>query len=232
MLIDLIQGMATGDAESIKWALAGLMLCLPIVVLALSVHETAHGYVAYKLGDPTARSLGRLSLNPLKHLDPMGFLCMVAFGFGWARPVPVNSRYFKKPKRNMALCAVAGPASNVLLAFVFALLMKLTFAILPAFDFNFDGYAFVAIQLWLILLELGVSLNISLAVFNLIPIPPLDGSKILYMFLPPKVLYKFLQYERQISLALLLLVAFGALSGPLSMISGMLTSLIFLILGM
>ena len=103
MLSNLLGG---GDLRS--W-LIQILLSLPIVLLALCVHETAHGYVAYKLGDPTARNLGRLTLNPLKHLDPIGFICMLLFGFGWATPVPINTRYFKKPKRDMALSALAGP---------------------------------------------------------------------------------------------------------------------------
>ena len=102
-----------GDLSSY---LISLLLSLPIVLLALSVHEMAHGYVAYCLGDPTARSLGRLTLNPLKHLDPYGFICMLLVGFGWANPVPVNSRYFKKPRRDIALVGLAGPLSNLLLA--------------------------------------------------------------------------------------------------------------------
>ena len=89
-----------------------LLLCIPIILLSLSLHETMHGYVAYKLGDPTAKNLGRLTLNPLKHLDPLGFLCMLLMGFGWANPVPINTRYFKNPRRDMAISAIAGPLSN------------------------------------------------------------------------------------------------------------------------
>ena len=102
----------------------GILLSLPIVFLSLSVHETAHGYAAYRLGDPTARNLGRLTLNPLKHLDPVGFVCMLLAGFGWANPVPINSRYFRKPRRDIAIVGVAGPLSNLLLAVVFLLLLR------------------------------------------------------------------------------------------------------------
>ena len=102
-----------------------MLLSLPIVFLALSVHETAHGYVAYKLGDPTAKNLGRLTLNPIKHIDPLGFICMLLCGYGWAKPVPVNTRYFKKPKRDMALTGLAGPVSNILLALIFILILRL-----------------------------------------------------------------------------------------------------------
>ena len=104
--------------------LISMLLALPIVLLSLSLHETAHGFVAWRLGDPTARNLGRLTLNPIKHLDPLGFLCMLLAGFGWANPVPINSRYFKKPRRDIALCSLAGPLSNLLLAFVFLLLLR------------------------------------------------------------------------------------------------------------
>lgn len=230
MIFDLIKAFSTGDAEALKWAVASLLLSLPIIILALSIHETAHGFVAYKLGDPTARNLGRLSLNPIKHLDPIGFLCMVAFRFGWAKPVPINTRYFKKPKRDMMLSAIAGPLSNILLAFVFGGLLKLFFVVL--------GLGVIPIQNQLtynliyfgeILLILGVQLNVMFAIFNLLPIPPLDGSKILYMFLPSKVLYKFLEYERYISLVLLILLASGVLSKPLSIISNLLINLIYFI---
>ncbi len=228
MLFDFINAARTGDMESLKWAFASLLLCLPIVILALSVHETAHGYIAYKLGDPTAKSMGRLTLNPLKHLDPIGFLCMVAFGFGWAKPVPINSRYFKKPRRDMALSAIAGPVSNLLLALVFTAFIKIFYLALPSINIS-SYFAANMLQFLYTLLYLGVQLNISLAVFNLLPIPPLDGSKILYMFLPPKLFYKVLQYERYISLALLLLLAFGIITPLLSFATSWIMKLYFLI---
>ena len=113
-----------------------ILLAIPAALIALCVHEYAHGYVAYRLGDPTARSLGRLSLNPLRHLDPIGTLFMLIFHFGWAKPVPINPRYFKDPRKGMALTAAAGPISNILLAFCFALLFKLSFDLMiePAED--------------------------------------------------------------------------------------------------
>ncbi len=228
MLSELITAFSTGDASSLKEAIAGLLLCLPIVVLALSVHETAHGFVAYKMGDPTARSLGRLTLNPLKHLDPIGFICMVLFGFGWAKPVPINSRYFKKPRLGMALTAIAGPASNLLLAFIFTALLKVFTLVAPLVPVTSE-FVFNLLMFSQILLELGVYLNISLAVFNLLPIPPLDGSKIVYMFLPQKILYKVLKYERYISIGLLFLLAFGFLDWPLSFATGLIETLFYLI---
>ena len=104
--------------------LVSILLSLPIIFLSLSLHETAHGFAAWRLGDPTAKAMGRLSLNPMKHLDPLGFACMVLGGFGWARPVPINSRYFKKPRRDIALVGLAGPLSNLLLSLVFLLLLR------------------------------------------------------------------------------------------------------------
>lgn len=231
MLFDLISAVQTGDAESLKWVIASLLLSLPIILLALCVHETAHGYVANKLGDPTARSMGRLTLNPIKHLDPIGFICMLCFGFGWAKPVPVNSRYFKKPRRDMAICAAAGPISNVLLALVFAGLLKIFYLIIPMIPAD-SLTAVNMIMFTQILLSHGITLNIMLAVFNLLPIPPLDGSKILYLFLPQKWLYKVLQYERYIYYALLLLLFVGVLDIPLSFLSNLLLGLIYLIFGL
>lgn len=231
MLFDLLRAFTTGDTESLKWALASVLLSLPIILLALCVHETAHGYVAKRLGDPTASSLGRLTLNPLKHLDPIGFICMLCFGFGWAKPVPINTRYFKKPRRDMAICAAAGPLSNIALAFIFGLLLKIFYistarvAITSLMVYNLLTFA-------QILLMLGIQLNVTLAVFNLLPIPPLDGSKILYLFLPQKWLYKILQYERYIYFALLGLLLVGVLDIPLEFLSGKILDLIRFIFGL
>lgn len=232
MLLDLFAAIRQGDAEALKWALASTLLALPIILLALCVHETAHGYAANKLGDPTAQNLGRLTLNPIKHLDPIGFLCMLCFGFGWAKPVPVNSRYFKKPRRDMAITAVAGPASNLLLALIFTALLKLFCIILGAnsallsstFVKNVFTFAYL-------LLSAGIQLNIGLAIFNLIPIPPLDGSKVLYMFLPPNLYFKILRYERYVYFALLALLALGVITPILSFVSGYICDFFYLIFG-
>ena len=189
-----------------------ILLTLPIVLLSLSLHETAHGLVAWRLGDPTARNLGRLTLNPLKHLNPLGFVCMMVAGFGWANPVPVNTRYFGKPRRDMALCSLAGPVSNLLLALVFLLLLRfLGFGVLWDLSYPSQLTANMAYFLGLFLYY-GVSMNVTLAVFNLLPVPPLDGSRILFLLLPPRLYFKIAPYERYIVIAVMLLLLLGPLS--------------------
>ncbi len=194
--------------------LISYVLILPVILLALSIHETAHGYVASKLGDPTAKSLGRLTLNPLQHIDVFGFLCMLFFHFGWAKPVPVNARYFKKPRRDMALTSAAGPAANILLALVFAALLRLEILLVDSF-FSADllavlsgaqtGTAFNMLTVLNYILYMGVLLNISLAIFNLIPIPPFDGSRVAYVLLPQKLYFHVMRYEQIIMIVILLL---------------------------
>lgn len=209
---------------NIQYFLVSLMLSLPIVLLSLSLHETAHGYVASKLGDPTASSLGRLTLNPLKHIDPIGFICMVLFGFGWAKPVPINTRYFKKPKRDMALTGAAGPLSNLLLAFVFALLMRAELSIAAHAELTQFTYQ---IFFWLeYFLYLGIRLNVSLAVFNLIPIPPLDGSRIFLTLLPSRLYFGIMKYEKYIYLVLMAALFFGLLDTPINYVTELFMRLI------
>ena len=160
---------------------------LIVIFLTLPIHEWAHGFVAYKLGDPTAKYVGRLSLNPLKHIDYIGSLMIILFGFGWAKPVPVNPRYFKNPKRDMAITAFDGPFSNIVIAFISLIFHWICL--------SFNSNIPVLNEIWLLFYFIA-HINISLAVFNLLPIPPLDGSKILSIILPDSIYYKIMQYEQ------------------------------------
>ena len=167
-------------------------------LLCITFHETCHGLAAYRLGDNTAKRMGRLSLNPLKHVDLMGLIMMALFRFGWAKPVPVDMRYFKKPKQGMALTALAGPVSNFVLALLALLCARLVYHQYGAlWDFIFD------------LLLTTAYLSVGLGLFNLIPISPLDGSKVLFVFLPDSAYEKLMRYEKYGMIALLILVWLG-----------------------
>lgn len=228
MILSLLYNLNT--KEGVIITLTTLLLRIPAVLLALSVHEAAHGWVANKCGDPTAKNLGRITINPIKHLDPIGAVSMLLFGIGWAKPVPVNSRYFKKPKRDMALTAAAGPVSNVLQGVVGMFILFISTKILladlgattPEAFGNYGGmyglifvlifeyaikYKIIAILLFFLLIY--ATLNFSLALFNLIPIPPFDGSRILFVFLPDKYYFGIMKYERIIMIVFLVLF-FGA----------------------
>lgn len=184
--------------EQFDWAaLLDAVERLACVLICLTVHETCHGLAACALGDPTARRQHRLSLNPLHHIDWLGLLSMLLCGFGWAKPVPVDMRYFKRPKTGMALTALAGPVSNFLLALLamFAASRIAARAAPGAF----------ALWLFYFLLDIAV-LSIGLGLFNLIPIPPLDGSKVVFSLLPEKWYYTLMRYERYGMLVLLLLM--------------------------
>lgn len=190
--------------------ISSLILSLLSVLLILPLHELAHGFVAYKLGDPTAKNLGRLTLNPIKHLDPLGALSLVFLRVGWAKPVPINTRYFKKPKRDMALVALAGPLSNLILAF---LLVPLWLGLRNLYVSTYVDASLLSRVLYTLINFIGIlhSINISLAIFNLIPIPPLDGSRILSAFLPTKANMWIYRNERKIYFALLIWLFAGSL---------------------
>ena len=232
----MLRHLIISGGSDIKSYIIQLLLSLPIILLALSLHETAHGYVAYKLGDPTARNLGRLTLNPVKHLDPIGFLCMLLAGFGWANPVPINSRNFKNPRRDIALTSIAGPVSNLLLAFIFVIIFRFSYEPIMTNSVRamLTGNTFLsnALQYTYIFIYLAIQMNITLAVFNLLPIPPLDGSKILYMFLPPKTYFKIAPYERYISIAFMLLLLTGIVSPLLSTVTGYIMNGMFFVVGL
>lgn len=192
----------------IDWhSMTQFLLRIMSVLLCLTVHETAHGLAAYMLGDPTAKSQRRLSLNPLRHMDPFGTLMMLTVGFGWAKPVPVDMRYFKRPKLGMAVTALAGPMSNLILAFVVLVVYMLSYATLVTM-----GTLGITLLSWLPSL---VIMSISLGVFNLIPFPPLDGSKILESVLPNKIYYIILKYERYGIILLMLALWSDVLYVPL-----------------
>ncbi|MBQ8393023.1 MAG: site-2 protease family protein [Clostridia bacterium] len=179
--------------------LIDILISIPCVLVALVIHELAHGFIAYKLGDPTAKLMGRLTLNPLKHLDPIGTVCMIFFRFGWARPVPINTRFFKKPRRDICLSALAGPMANLLLAFIGAFIYSLSIYLLSDVVFESANFLFYVCVAYETLLFNFIWLNIALAIFNLIPLPPLDGSRILLIWLPYRIYAKILRYEREIS---------------------------------
>ena len=202
--------------ENIISRLLQILLTLPAILLSLSVHELSHGYAAHYLGDPTPKAYGRLSLNPLKHIDPFGFIALLLFRVGWAKPVMVNSRYFKNPKRDMAITALAGPLSNFLLAFLFSFISVFVDRIGSYFSL-FSSDSVSPYYVFCLIVYFMVPINLGLGIFNLIPIPPLDGSKILYAFLPNHIIYKILPYENYIRLALIILLWFGFLGTPLSL---------------
>ena len=194
--------------QSIDWgSLTDALLRVLGVFICLTVHETCHGLAAYALGDPTARQAHRLSLNPLRHIDWFGLLMMFLAGFGWAKPVPVNPNYFKKPKQGMALTALAGPMSNFLLALIMLLGARIFCDVAAYSEANqriLDFILMVAI------------LSIGLGLFNLVPIPPLDGSKVLFAVLPDRAYDQLMRYERYGMLVLFALVFFDVGSNALS----------------
>ena len=226
MLLDLL---LTGNIQS---AIISFLLSVPIIILVLSVHEYAHGLVAKKLGDPTADSLGRLTLNPLKHIDPIGFLMFLLLGIGYAKPVPINSRYFKKPRRDMALVGAAGPLSNLAMALIFTFLTKLFFLLVPFLPETAPDWSYTALSYMHTILRLGIFYNLSFMIFNFIPVPPLDGSRVLSLILPPRLFYKYVRYERQITLIVLLLLLLGPLSRLIQLITTLILRGMFAAVGM
>lgn len=198
--------------DHMDWSsLLNLLLRVAAVLICIMIHEVSHGLAAYLLGDPTAKSQHRLSLNPLRHIDPLGALMMLLVGFGWAKPVPVDMRYFKKPKSGMAITALAGPVSNFILAYVALLLAYLVLGIMEVTRTFTSGFASGLIDFC----SLVAGLSIGLGVFNLIPFPPLDGSKVVGAFLPDRIYGKILRYEFAGMFILMALLWLGVLDGPL-----------------
>ncbi len=181
-----------------------------LVFAVLPLHEFAHAFAAHLMGDDTAKWNGRLTLNPLKHLDPLGALMLVFVGVGYAKPVPVNPFNFRNRKRDMALTALAGPASNLLMAVVAVALFRVCSLIITDMQ--------VLTYFWLVLIVVIARVSIGLAVFNLLPIPPLDGSRIFGLFLPERWTYTLERYSRQITLVVMVLLLVGVLNTPLAVI--------------
>ncbi len=212
MILDLLRG--EGDTFSL---LVSFFSRLFVIFCTMPIHEYAHALIATKLGDQTPRLSGRLTLNPMAHISPLGAIMIFLCGFGYAKPVNVNPRNFKDPKKGMALTAIAGPISNLIMGFVCIFL-----ATLVSYIGEISSLMIYAIYYFLTFA--GV-VNVNLAVFNLLPIPPLDGSRILQLLIPAKYYYKFLQYERYIVIIVFVLIMTGVLSTPLSFISNIIISL-------
>lgn len=183
-----------------------LLFTAPVILLAIMCHECAHGWVSYKLGDPTAKNAGRLSLNPIKHLDPIGALCMLFFHVGWAKPVPIDPSYYKDKKKGIIYVSLAGPAANFILAFI-SLFIE---GIIIKFADTQNTLPWIFAQLC----YYSAVINIGLGLFNLIPIPPLDGSKVLGCT-SKRVMNVYIKYERYWQIVLILCVVTGVLSKPL-----------------
>ena len=194
-----------------SWNLEYIVSLVIAVILAMSIHEMAHGLVSYWLGDPTAKLQGRISLNPFAHIDWLGVLCLLLFHFGWAKPVPVDSSYYKDRKTGIIWTSFAGPVANFLLAFICVFGLILILKLNPMFLYSDLGSLIQNI------LSMTASLNIGFGLFNLIPVPPLDGSKVLFAFLPDEQYYHFIQGSPFFMLVLIVLIYLGILSQPLAM---------------
>ncbi len=208
--------------QGLDWSvLTDMVIAIIPALICITFHETCHGLMAYWLGDPTAKRAGRLTLNPVKHIDWMGLAMMVVFKFGWAKPVPVNMMNFKHPKQGMAVTALAGPVSNVLLCVLMLALYG------PLYILAAMGYGGEVLTMLLRMVSTTAYLSMALAVFNLLPVPPLDGAKVLYAVIPDSAYMKLMYYERFGMLLMLLLVSTGVLGTPLSMATEWLFDLLF-----
>ncbi len=234
LLYDLIKG----NINSVGYFITTLFSIIFVVFCTMPVHESAHAFVAHKLGDNTAKHLGRISLNPMRHINYMGTLMMLIFGFGWAEPVPVNQWNFKKPKRDMAIVAAAGPISNILMAVVFFILANIVDLIAglsglivfsggnEIYYYGVSDTTFNIFNYIIIFLQSAATINIFLAGFNLIPFPPLDGSRIFAAFLPDKWYYKLQMLENYAFIILAVLAATGVLSSVFGFIGNYLQILV------
>ncbi len=221
MLLQFMQNRGEMDVASILYLMFGYAV---LILLILPVHELAHAFAAHLCGDDTAKWHGRLTLNPFKHLDVWGTAMMLTVGIGYAKPVPVNPRNFRKYKRDMILVALAGPLSNLLMAVAAVAVFRVSLFFVT--DYN------VLLALWLILIDVIASVNISLMVFNLLPIPPLDGSRLWSSLLPGKWAYFLETNSRYITMGLFVLLMTGALDGPLSALHNGVFAMLFALFGL
>ena len=216
-MLSYIGDFIRGDLEAIDLIIYIGSVCF-VVFCATPLHEFAHALIAVKLGDDTPRLRGRLTINPTAHIDPIGTLLIFIVGFGYAKPVEVRMRNFKNPKRDMALVALAGPLCNLIQAFICMFL----FSGFGAFATVYDNKAFMYFAMFFFF---AATINVNLGVFNLLPVPPLDGSRLLTALLPSKYYYKIMEYERYIRIGLLVLLFTGVLSAPLSLLSSIIIGL-------
>lgn len=206
----MLQELLSGNFDPLSLVVS-LISSLVVVFLTLPIHEWAHGFIATKLGDPTPRYQGRLTLNPFAHIDYIGALCIILFGVGWAKPVQINPRNFNNPKVGMAITAFAGPAANIVVATV-SLLFANAVATFGA------GVGAVAVYVYMFFVSVA-QINVFLAVFNFIPVPPFDGSRILFAVLPDKYYWRVQQHERILMFAVLIIIATDILDKPLAIAS-------------
>ena len=240
MISTLYQIFASGDLtreDAVICVVFFLLTYGVLIFVSLPVHELAHGLVAYWLGDNTAKWNGRLTLNPLKHLDIFGTLMMVLCGYGFAKPVPVNPMNFRNPRVGMALTALAGPTSNFILVILSVGLFRVLCLVLGVeFDGGYmyvsEAYYNIAYYAYVFLIEIFARINITLAVFNLLPFPPLDGSRIASLILPERWFYTMARYERYFTIGLFLLLMSPLLDAPLEILYVSVTNVICLAFGM
>lgn len=212
--------------NNIQELITVLIYSAPATILTMTLHEFAHSYVSYRLGDNTPKATGRLTLNPLKHIDPLGALCLAIFHFGWAKPVQVNPQAYKNPKKGMALTALAGPLMNFLITFVAMMGMGII-----AKTVNYYNSGAVSNYFYILFYYIAV-LSTGLGIFNLIPFPPLDGSKVLGAVLPEKIYFGYMKYERYGMIALFVLLYSNLLDKPLNWLNETIINAMFFLVQM
>jgi len=202
-----------------------LLFFVPAFLIAITVHEVAHAYVAWRLGDPTARAMGRITLNPLRHIDPFGLIILIIFRFGWAKPVLINPRNFKNEKMGMALSALAGPVSNIALAFLGLIISNIILVFAVNAEITINSSAGNVIMVALSFFGYFAFLNVWLALFNLLPVPPLDGSRIVNYFLPPH-LSRYYEYVERYGLIIIILLMVTVLRTPMGFVADAILALL------